>query len=116
MNTQSTSDIRPGTYRHFKGGMYRVQYVAILVDSERQFVVYHRIDDSKGPYLRDKNEFAELVTVNGACVPRFEYVDGGDTRASNGEASGNGRRIRVRRLNRQPQSSRSSFPSSAGVK
>jgi hypothetical protein len=113
MSSHANSQIKPGTYRHFKGGIYRVQFVAMLVDSEREFVVYHRIGDENCLYLRDKNEFAESIMVDGTCVPRFEYVGSIEGQNGGGMDSGNKRRVRARRLG---QSSRPSLSTSAGVR
>jgi len=116
MNTQEQPVVRPGTYRHFKGGMYRVQFVAMLVDSERQYVVYHKIGDDNCAYLRDKNEFAERVVVDGAYVPRFQYIDETDRSSSQGAVLGDKRRVVARRLLPRNPSSLLAASSSARVK
>ncbi len=65
------SDIRPGRYRHFKGGMYQVLGVAKHVDSEEEFVVYQPLYGSHGLVIRAKAEFLDETWCDGKRVPRF---------------------------------------------
>jgi hypothetical protein len=72
--------IRPGVYRHFKGGLYQVFGVAHLVDSSDYFVVYRSIKSgpTKGEdqfALRRLAEFAGVVIREGKEHRRFELVE-----------------------------------------
>lgn len=69
-----TSGVRPGIYRHFKGHLYEVEGTALQVDSENEFVIYKQLYDDFRLFLRDKDEFLEIVEVDGIEVPRFQFI------------------------------------------
>ncbi len=66
--------IRPGIYRHHKGGLYRVLFQAIESTNERAgipVVVY--LSMTKGTiHVRTLEEFNRFV--DGTFTPRFEYA------------------------------------------
>jgi hypothetical protein len=74
MRTELEAQVCPGVYQHFKGGLYEVREVAILVDSNKQFVVYCKRDDRNTVFVREKREFVELIEVSGSPVPRFQLI------------------------------------------
>jgi hypothetical protein len=65
--------ITNGTYRHYKGNLYKVLGTAIHSESLEEMVVYERLDKS-GWWVRPLKMFQESVVVNGKNVPRFELV------------------------------------------
>ena len=75
-------DIRPGMYRHYKGGMYRVHGIAYLEATLEPHVVYEMLYDApdfpKGTiWLRPVSVFFEDVELaDGAKTPRFSCVKG----------------------------------------
>ena len=69
-----TPDVLPGRYRHFKGGFYEVVGVARHSETEEEFVVYRALYGEGGLWVRPRAMFLERVTVEGAVVPRFQYV------------------------------------------
>ena len=64
--------ISPGTYRHYKGGLYEVIDVARHSETEEQLVVYRPLYGERGLWVRPLEMFTETVMVDGAERPRFE--------------------------------------------
>ena len=61
----------PGLYRHHKGQRYRVLGTARHSETLEPLVVYQALYGEHGLWVRPAAMFAESVTVDGACVPRF---------------------------------------------
>lgn len=66
------TEIEPGTYRHFKGGIYEVLGVARHSETEEQLVVYQ--NDSNQFWVRPYAMFVESVEHEGQVVKRFEKL------------------------------------------
>jgi hypothetical protein len=66
--------VRPGRYRHFKGGEYEVLGVARHSETHEWYVVYRPLYGAGEMWVRPLAMFAEQVTHNGLLVPRFEYL------------------------------------------
>lgn len=68
------SGIRVGdTYRHYKGGCYRVIALAVYKETMEPAVIYK--GGGKGPsWVRPLASWLETVEVEGRQVPRFELV------------------------------------------
>ena len=64
--------ISPGTYRHYKGGLYEVIDVARHSETEEQLVVYRPLYGERGLWVRPLEMFTETMMVDGAERPRFE--------------------------------------------
>lgn len=61
--------VRPGKYKHYKGGIYRVLFTALDATTDKPVVVY--VNEKHGTYYtRDLTHFKEEVEGK----PRFEYV------------------------------------------
>lgn len=68
--------IKPGKYRHYRGGVYTVLFVAQDSDQGRPVVVY--MNDEHGTYyVRSLREFTANVLEDseGGGVPRFKLID-----------------------------------------
>ncbi|MCB1669865.1 MAG: DUF1653 domain-containing protein [Gammaproteobacteria bacterium] len=65
----------PGTYRHYKGGLYEVVGVARHSETEEQLVVYRPLYGERGLWVRPLQMFCENVQVDGVMVPRFAFQD-----------------------------------------
>ncbi len=75
--------MRPGRYRHFKGGLYEVLGVARHSETLEEMVVYRALYDSPefGPnslWVRPRAMFAETVLVDGRAAPRFAPLEDAD--------------------------------------
>ena len=71
-------DILPGLYRHFKGGLYRVEGVARHSETLEEMVVYHVLYGEGGLWVRPASMWNEAVTHEGVLQPRFELVKEGE--------------------------------------
>jgi hypothetical protein len=67
----------PGLYRHYKGQRYRVLGTARHSETLEPLVVYQALYGEHGLWVRPAAMFAESVTVDGACVPRFTLEQAG---------------------------------------
>lgn len=66
-------------YRHFKGGLYRVQCMASCSETHEVQVVYRSVVDGL-VWVRPASRFMEHVAHLGASVPRFERLHEGRAR------------------------------------
>ena len=67
--------IKPGRYRHYKGGEYEVLGIAKHSETEEDFVVYRQLYGAGGLWIRSKAMFAETVMIEGRSIPRFELLE-----------------------------------------
>lgn len=72
-------EIKPGKYRHFKGGEYEVLGIAIHSETLEEMVIYKMLYDKdkfkKGTvWVRPKLMWFEEVEKEGKKVKRFEYI------------------------------------------
>ncbi|NMC31166.1 MAG: DUF1653 domain-containing protein [Veillonellaceae bacterium] len=66
--------IKPGKYRHFKGGEYEVLGLATHSETGEQLVVYRALYGERGLWVRPLAMFLETVERDGQVRPRFEYL------------------------------------------
>lgn len=66
--------IRPGKYRHFKGGEYEVIGVARHSETDEYLVVYRPLFGDESLWVRPLTMFQERVALGTKTVPRFEYL------------------------------------------
>ena len=64
-------DILPGLYRHFKGGLYRVEGVARHSETLEEMVVYRALYGERGVWVRPAAMWSEIVDRDGYHGPRF---------------------------------------------
>ena len=64
-------DIRPGIYRHFKGGLYQVVGVAPNSENGEYMVVYRALYGEKGLWVRPTSMWTETVERDGQTYQRF---------------------------------------------
>lgn len=68
-------DIRPGRYRHFKGGEYEVLGVASHSETQEPMVVYRALYGERGLWVRPAAMWNERVERDGYTGPRFTFVE-----------------------------------------
>jgi hypothetical protein len=66
--------VRPGRYRHFKGGEYEVIGIARDSETEQEMVVYRALYGDRGLWVRPLRMFTEIVERDGQRVRRFELL------------------------------------------
>lgn len=67
--------IAPGTYRHYKGGLYKVISMALHSETLETMVVYEALYGSGGIWVRPASMFLENVQVEGQTQARFKPLD-----------------------------------------
>ena len=78
---QTQPKIKPGIYEHYKGGKYRVHFVATHSETLENFVVYEALYDcrtfGKGSiWVRPLEMFQENITsIDGNKIPRFRFLE-----------------------------------------
>ncbi len=66
--------IKPGLYRHFKGGIYEVLFVAKNSETLEDMVVYRANYGEHGVWVRPLSMWNETVERDGKTFKRFEYI------------------------------------------
>lgn len=68
-------EIRPGQiWRHFKGGVYRVLYLAKQSETKEEYVIYTSDDGGGTVWARPASMWLETVERDGKSQPRFELM------------------------------------------
>ena len=64
-------EIEPGLWKHFKGNLYRVMYVALHSETGEEMVVYQALYGQRGMWVRPASMWLENVERDGYSGPRF---------------------------------------------
>lgn len=75
--SDEAQNLKPGTYRHYKGGVYEVLGVSRHSETLEELVVYRAQRDGS-LWVRPLAMFLETVEVDGRTVPRFERIAAGE--------------------------------------
>ena len=67
-------EIKPGRYRHFKGGEYEVIGVGRHSETLEELVVYRALYGEQGLWVRPAAMWNEMVERDGKRFPRFAYM------------------------------------------
>ena len=67
-------DIKPGKYRHFKGGEYEVLFVALHTETQEPMVAYRALYGERGLWVRPASMWNETVERDGKTYQRFTYI------------------------------------------
>lgn len=68
------ADLKPGVYRHFKGNLYRLLYVAKHSETLEPMVVYQALYGEGGIWVRPAPMWTEHVEKENYSGPRFSWV------------------------------------------
>ncbi|MBQ6274524.1 MAG: DUF1653 domain-containing protein [Oscillospiraceae bacterium] len=71
-------EIKPGRYRHFKGGEYEVLGLATHSETEEPMVVYRPLYGERGLWVRPAAMWNETVERDGKTFRRFTYLGDGE--------------------------------------
>ena len=66
--------MKKGIYRHFKGNLYELLYIAKHSETLEPTVVYKALYGEGEIWVRPAYMWTETVEHNGKTVPRFEYI------------------------------------------
>lgn len=66
--------IKPGRYRHFKGGEYEVVGLAKHSETMEELVVYRALYGECGLWVRPASMWNETVERDGKTFRRFTYL------------------------------------------
>lgn len=80
--------VKPGRYRHYKGGEYEVEGVATHSETEERLVVYRPLYGERGLWVRPLAMFVETVEHDGREVPRFAFLAEPDSGGEVGRQEG----------------------------
>ena len=78
------TNLKPGKYRHYKGGLYQVLGLALHTETREKLVLYQALYDCPelaeeyGPhpfFVRPYRMFMEKVAVDGKKRARFELME-----------------------------------------
>ena len=69
------SELRPGLYRHFKGNLYKLLYVAKHSETLEEMVVYQALYGEQGIWVRPASMWNEHIERDGYSGPRFSPVE-----------------------------------------
>lgn len=67
-------DLKPGKYRHFKGGEYRLIGIAKHSETLEPIVVYQALYGEQGLWVRPAHMWTETVKRDNYEGPRFIYI------------------------------------------
>ncbi|MBR7178946.1 MAG: DUF1653 domain-containing protein [Oscillospiraceae bacterium] len=65
------TDLKPGLYRHFKGNLYRLLYVAKHSETLEPMVVYQALYGEQGIWVRPASMWNEHIDRDDYHGPRF---------------------------------------------
>jgi hypothetical protein len=65
----------PGLYRHYKGGLYRVEGTVRHSESLEPLTLYRALYGEQGLWVRPAAMFGETVVIDGVTQPRFQKID-----------------------------------------
>ena len=68
-------ELKPGKYRHFKGGEYELIGIAKHSETLEPMVVYKALYGDGGLWVRPADMWNEIVEKPDYCGPRFQPVD-----------------------------------------
>ena len=67
-------ELKAGKYRHFKGGMYEVLFIAKNSENPGEELVVYKSLEKGGIWVRPLKMFIEEVERDGYKGPRFKYA------------------------------------------
>ena len=66
--------MKKGIYKHYKGNMYELLYIANHSETLEKMVVYKALYGDGEIWVRPASMWSEEIEINGKTVKRFEFV------------------------------------------
>ncbi len=66
--------MKKGIYKHYKGNMYELLYIANHSETLEKMVVYKALYGDGEIWVRPASMWSEEIEINGKTVKRFELV------------------------------------------
>ena len=66
--------MKQGLYRHYKGNLYRLLYIARHSETLEEMVVYQDVNAPDKIWARPAAMWEETVEVGATEIPRFDYL------------------------------------------
>ena len=67
-------NLKPGIYRHFKGGEYELIGIVTHSETLEKMVLYRALYGEKGFWVRPVSMWTETVEKDGLLMHRFTYI------------------------------------------
>ena len=68
--------MKQGLYRHYKGNLYRLLYIARHSETLEEMVIYQDVNCPEKIWARPASMWEETVEAGGERVFRFQYLGG----------------------------------------
>ena len=68
--------MKQGLYRHYKGNLYRLLYIARHSETLEEMVIYQDVNNPEKIWARPASMWEETVEVGEERVSRFQYLGG----------------------------------------
>lgn len=69
------TELKPGKYRHFKGGEYELLGVATHSETLEPMVIYRALYGNENLWVRPAAMWNEIVKKGHYCGPRFQLIE-----------------------------------------
>jgi len=66
--------LKRGIYRHYKGNLYRLLFIAHHSETLEEMVIYQDVNAPEKVWARPAKMWEETVAVGGCSRSRFEYL------------------------------------------
>ncbi len=67
-------NLKPGIYRHYKGGEYELIGIVTHSETLEKMVLYRALYGEKGFWVRPLSMWTETVEKDGLLMRRFAYI------------------------------------------
>lgn len=67
-------NLKPGIYRHYKGGEYELIGIVTHSETLEKMVLYRALYGEKGFWVRPAHMWSETVEKDGIFMRRFTYI------------------------------------------
>ncbi len=71
---QAKLTLKPGLYRHYKGGEYQLLDIAVHSETEELVVVYKPLYGEQALWVRPLKMFQETIEIDGQQQSRFSFI------------------------------------------